>query len=157
MKAAFSLLELILAMCIIAILAAVAMPYLHTPRQEATLMRLKADLATIQSGIAAARNENLLGNSASALSVLDEASVNSSGERLFYCSNAQISACNGGSNCCTASILSSGIGSNSKGWLKTGARSYRFYLSSKNFVDFEFDADEGVFECKNSTLCKELL
>ena len=157
MRAAFSLLELILALCIIAILAAIALPYFNAPRQDALLLKLKADLTMIQSGIAAAKNEQMLVNSAFTLSVLDEAAVNLSGERLFYCSKAQISACNGGLNCCTTSILNSGILSNTKGWLKTGVRSYRFYLSAKKFIDFEFNANESSFECLNSSLCKELL
>lgn len=155
MRAAFSLLELILALCIIAILAAIALPYFNAPRQDALLLKLKADLTMIQSGIAAAKNEQMLVNSALNLSVLDEAAVNLSGERLFYCSKAQISACNSGLNCCTTSILNSGIVSNTKGWLKTGVRSYRFYLSNKKFIDFEFNANESSFECLS--LCKELL
>ena len=157
MRAAFSLLELILALCIIAILAAVALPYLNAPKQDALLLKLKADLTMIQSGIAAAKNEQILMNSAVNLSVLDEAAVNLAGERLFYCSNAQILACKGGLNCCSTSILHSGILSSTKGWLKMGARNYRFYLSAKNFIDFEFNANENAFECKNSSLCKELL
>ncbi len=157
MRKAFSLLELILALCIIAILAAIALPYLSVPKQDALLLKLKADYTVIQSAIAAAKNEQMLMNSALNLSVLDEAAVNLSGERLFYCSKAQILACKTGLNCCTTSILSFGISSNSKGWLKTGTRNYRFYLSAKNFVDFEFNADEGSFECQNSPLCKELL
>ena len=138
------MIELVLALCIIAILATIALPYLNAPKQDALLLKLKADFWAIQSGIAAAK-----------LSVLDEASVNAENERLFYCSKAQISACAGGANCCVASILASGINSNRKGWLKTGARNYRFFLSAKSFIDFEFKADEGVFECLNSTLCKE--
>ena len=155
MRAAFSLLELILALCIIAILAAIALPYFNAPRQDALLLKLKADLTMIQSGIAAAKNEQMLVNSALTLSVLDEAAVNLVGEKLFYCSKAQISACKGGSNCCTTSILNSGILSSTKGWLKTGVRSYRFYLSNKKFIDFEFNANESAFECLS--LCKELL
>lgn len=155
MRAAFSLLELILALCIIAILAAIALPYFNAPRQDALLLKLKADLTMIQSGIAAAKNEQMLVNSALNLTVLDEAAVNLSGERLFYCSKAQISACNSGLNCCTTSILNSGILSSTKGWLKTGTRNYRFYLSNKKFIDFEFNANESSFECLS--LCKELL
>ena len=149
------MLELILVLCIIAILATIALPYINSPKQDAILLKLKADLTMIQSGIAAAKNEQMLVNSALNLSVLDEAAVNLSGERLFYCSKAQISACNGGLNCCTTSILNSGIVSNTKGWLKTGVRSYRFYLSNKKFIDFEFNANESSFECLS--LCKELL
>lgn len=149
------MLELILVLCIIAILATIALPYINSPKQDAILLKLKADLTMIQSGIAAAKNEQMLVNSALNLSVLDEAAVNLVGERLFYCSKAQISACNGGSNCCTTSILNSGIVSNTKGWLKTGVRSYRFYLSAKKFIDFEFNANESSFECLS--LCKELL
>ncbi|TQR61336.1 type II secretion system protein [Campylobacter troglodytis] len=155
MRGGFSLLELILVLCIIAILATIALPYINSPKQDAILLKLKADLTMIQSGIAAAKNEQMLVNSALNLSVLDEAAVNLVGERLFYCSKAQISACNGGSNCCTTSILNSGIVSNTKGWLKTGVRSYRFYLSAKKFIDFEFNANESSFECLS--LCKELL
>ena len=155
MKGGFSLIELVLALCIIAILATIALPYLNAPKQDALLLKLKADFWAIQSGIAAAKNEFFITNSSAKLSVLDEASVNAENERLFYCSKAQISACVGGANCCVASILASGINSNRKGWLKTGARNYRFFLSAKSFIDFEFKADEGVFECLNSTLCKE--
>lgn len=155
MKGGFSLIELILALCIIAILASIALPYLRTPKQDASFLKLKADFAMIQSGIAMIKNENFIKNVSVNLSILDEARVNAEKEALFYCTKTQISNCKG-SNCCAYSVLSSPLYSSFKGWIKTGFNRYRFYLGAKNSIDFSFDADEGVFECLNSTLCKEL-
>lgn len=155
MKQGFSLIELILALCIIAILATIALPYLRTPKQDALLLKLKADYTMIQSAIAMIKNENFIKNRTSRLSVLDEAGLNVEKEALFYCTKAQISSCVN-NNCCVYSVLSSPLYSSFKGWIKTGFNRYRFHLGAKNFVDFSFNADEGVFECKNSPLCKEL-
>lgn len=153
MKSAFSLLELIIVVAIIGILASIAVPKLYTSRADATLLRLKADFTTINSAISAAKSEIFVKNATTSLFVLDEATPNADGEPLFYCSNEQILACKS-DTCCTAKILDRAIFASNTGWVKTGQNKYRFHLSSKKSVDFEFK--DGHLECLNSTLCKEL-
>ena len=149
------MIELILALCIIAILATIALPYLNTPKQEAALLKLKADYTAIQSALAMIKNERAMKNLNENLAVLDEAAINVEQEALFYCTSAQISRCSGGA-CCENSLLSNPVYASKKGWIKTGANRYRFHLGAKNFIDFAYNADEGAFECQSSPLCKEL-
>ncbi|KGI55593.1 prepilin-type N-terminal cleavage/methylation domain-containing protein [Campylobacter sp. MIT 97-5078] len=154
-KKAFSLLELVLVILILALLVGIALPYFHLSKQDANLFRLKADFTTIQSALAFHKNQDIFTQTQN-LAVLDEASIMSEKQTLFYCSISEIKACNGG-DCCTKSVLVSPIYSNSKAWMKTGKRTYRFYLSSKSFVDFVYEPSTMSFECVSSSICKELL
>lgn len=156
MKRGFSLIELVLALCIIAILATIALPYLNAPKKDAALLKLKADFAMIQSALAMIKNERAMKNLGGNLAILDEAAINVEKETLFYCTSAQIANCNGGAGCCENSLLSRPLYASKNAWIKVGANRYRFHLGAKNFIDFAYNADEGAFECQNSPLCKEL-
>ena len=152
---AFSLLELIFVMLIIALLASIALPYFSNSKSEAMLFRLKADLASIQSALAYAQNERILKNIQQNPAGLDEALINAEKQSLFYCSNDEIKACTG-TSCCSFSLLTSPIYSNKKGWMKIAHNKYRFFLSPKRYLDFEYDPKEYSFKC-TSSLCKDLL
>lgn len=142
-KKAFSLLELVLVVLILALLVGIALPYFHLSKQDANLFLLKTDFTTIQSTLAFHKNQDIF-TQAQNLAVLDEASVMSEKQTLFYCSISEIKTCNGG-DCCTKSVLVSPIYSNSKAWMKTGKRTYRFYLSSKSFVGFMYEPRHHEF------------
>lgn len=149
MKTAFTMLELVLVMMILAILAFIALPKFNFSLQESKALALKADFALLQSALANYKNEYFL-NKAKQIKVLDEANINAENEALFYCSIAQINACNG-LECCNASLLQSPIYSNKKSWLKTGKRTYAFSLGKEN-VEFEFKPDTQSLECTKN--CK---
>lgn len=156
-KKAFSLLELILIICIIAIISSFAIPHFKGLKQDSNLLKLKADIAIIQSALAYTKNEFILKNINTTPSVLDEAKIGLEKQALFFCTQNAIDRCQKGVNCCQTSILTSPIYSSKKAWMKLSATSYRFYLTSKSFVDFVYEPSTMSFECVDSELCKELL
>lgn len=137
------MLELILVFVILGVLVAIFLPKFNFSLNEARKTTLQADFALLQNALALHKNDIFLGQS-TALNLLDEAAILKENEALFYCTSEQISKCNGGQNCCTASLLVSPLYSSKKGWIKTGANSYSYFLG-KDEVGFEFK--NGEFVC----------
>ncbi len=156
MKKAFTLLEFVFVVLIIGILVAISLPFLNQNKNDSKLIKLKADFAMLEASLALMRNEAHLKQIPHFGPVLDNAKINLEKERLFYCEKQEILTCQNGTNCCSYSLLSVPLYSNSKAWLKLGFNHYRFVLNSKESIDFIYDANEGVLECKNSKWCKEL-
>lgn len=142
---AFSMLELIFVLMILALLAAFALPKLHFSAQESKSLALKAQFALIQSALTAHKNDIFL-NKGFKLARLDNAKIGTEKEALFYCFELEISTCQNGSNCCAVSLLESPIYSSFQGWMKTGANTYRFKLG-KESMEFEFKPMTQSFEC----------
>lgn len=156
-KKAFTLLELVFVILIIGILVAICVPFLNQNKNDAKLLKLKADYEMLSSALALMRNEFSLKQLPYFSPTLDNAKIALEKEKLFYCEKSEIAACQNGINCCFYSLLSSPLYSNSKAWIKQGLNHYRFFLSSKESVDFIYNANEGILECLNSKWCKELL
>lgn len=148
MLKAFSLLELVLVLFIIAIIASFALPSFHVNKKDTSLLALKADFTVIRTALAYHKNQIFMDKAS--LTVLDLAKPYVEKEALFYCPENQ-------DKLCTHSLLDMPIYSNAKGWIKTGFNSYRFYVSAKDFVDFVYDNLTLSFDCIESKLCKELL
>ena len=156
-KKAFTLLELVFVILIIGILALISFPFLNQNKNDAKLLKLKADYQMLQSALASMRSEFSLKQIAHFSPILGSAKIAFEKEKLFYCEKKEILNCQNGINCCSYSVLSSPLYSHSKAWIKQGFNHYRFFLNSKESVDFIYNANEGILECLHSKWCKELL
>ena len=148
---AFTILELVFVIIIMSILSSISIPLLKDNKTQAKILKLKADYEMIQNAIAFSKNTSF--DNAYPF-VLDQALVGVEKEKLFFCSDDEIKNCKN-NNCCNKNILSIPIYSSLGSWMKIEQNKYRFYINKKDYVDFSYK--DGVFECKNSKWCKELL
>ena len=131
MKNGFTMIELIFVIVILGILAGIGLPRLLVSRDDATLTRIRADIASIRGGISNAYNGNLMLGNPSYPSTLD------SGGKLF------------------GAILSTGVTSGREGW-SGGNPSYILKAIGKQ-TTFTYDSGNGTFTCPDTNeLCKEL-
>ena len=139
----FSLLEIIIAIVLIAIITSFAIPKFTNMNYNANISTLKSQLALIQNAIVNQKSKNILLSSEQEMISLDDAIQNSSGERLF-------------SKVIDFLIISTNNTNKESGmWAKISNNSYDFYLSSDKNISFSFD--DGKFLCKSSVeLCKEI-
>ena len=139
----FSLLEIIIAIVLIAIITSFAIPKFTNMNYNANISTLKSQSALIQNAIVNLKSKNILLSNNQEIITLDEATSNSSGEKLF-------------SKVIDFSIISTNNTKKESGmWAKTSNNSYDFYLSSDKSILFSFENDK--FVCKSSVeLCKEI-
>ena len=139
----FSLLEIIIAIVLIAIITSFAIPKFTNMNYNANISTLKSQSALIQNAIVNLKSKNFLLSNNQEIITLDEATSNSSGERLF-------------SKVIDFSIISTNNTKKESGmWAKTSNNSYNFYLLSDKSILFSFENDK--FVCKSSVeLCKEI-
>ncbi|KAA6225980.1 prepilin-type N-terminal cleavage/methylation domain-containing protein [Campylobacter sp. LR196d] len=153
---AFSLLELVIVIIIIGILVSFAFPLLNKNKEDASILKAKIDYELLNSALALMRHEANLKN-LNYNGILDSATTNLEGEKLFYCDSNEISNCNNGLNCCSFSLLQNPIYSSKKAWIKLNSTQYRYFINQKSYIDFSYNANTGLLECLNSILCKEFL
>jgi general secretion pathway protein G len=133
----FSLIELIFAILIIAILATIAIPKLLNTTSKTSLLKVKSDLLLIQNALSKYKNESILQNSSPILDSLDD------GKQLF-------------SNILPKHNFISQQKVNH--WEKTSDKNYNFWFSATQSIEFFYDSDNLTFTCnKNNDLCKEVL
>ena len=139
----FSLLEIIIAIVLIAIITSFAIPKFTNMNYNANISTLKSQLALIQNAIVNQKSKNILLSNNEEIISLDEATSNSSGEKLF-------------SKVIDFSIISTNNTKKESGmWAKTSNNSYTFYLSNDKNITFSFENEK--FLCKSSVeLCKEI-
>ena len=139
----FSLLEIIIAIVLIAIITSFAIPKFTNMNYNANISTLKSQSALIQNAIVNLKSKNILLSNNQEIITLDEATSNSSGERLF-------------SKVIDFSIISTNNTKKESGmWAKISNSSYTFYLSSDKNISFSFENEK--FLCKSSVeLCKEI-
>lgn len=129
-KNGFTIIELIFIIVIIGILAGIGIPRLLVSRDDATLAKIRADVASIRGAISNSYNGRLmLGNPTyPASSELDN------GNKLF------------------GNLLGSGVG---KEWGREGGV-YTLKAIGKQ-TTFTYDSGNGTFTCPDTNeLCKEL-
>ena len=139
----FSLLEIIIAIVLIAIITSFAIPKFTNMNYNANISTLKSQSALIQNAIVNLKSKNILLSNNQEIITLDEATSNSSGERLF-------------SKVIDFSIISTNNTKKESGmWAKISNNSYTFYLSNDKNITFSFENEK--FLCKSSVeLCKEI-
>ncbi|MDN5042409.1 type II secretion system protein [Aliarcobacter butzleri] len=139
---AFSLIEIIVVLLIVAIITTFAMTKFNQVTNKTHLVTLKSQLALIQSGISKQKNKNILLSNFPNISSLDDASTNVNNQELFK-------------KVIDFSILSTNTSDRKLGsWAKVSQNSYIFYLESNpiNFV-----LENNSFVCKSQEdMCKEL-
>ena len=134
---------MIIVIVLIAIVGSFAIPKFTNISYKANITTLKSQLALIQNGITNQKSKNILLSNNHEIISLDEASFNSSGEKLF-------------SKVIDFSIISTNNTKKESGmWAKTEDKTYTFYLLSDKNVLFSFE--DGKFLCKSSAeLCSEI-
>ena len=139
----FSLIEIIVVILLIAIITSFAIPKFTNMNYNANISTLKSQISLIQNGIVKNKNKNILLSNNQEITTLDDATLNSSGKKLF-------------SKIIDFSIISTNNSKKESGmWAKISNNSYDFYLSSDKNISFSFD--DGKFLCKSSVeLCKEI-
>ena len=134
---------MIIAIILIAIIISFAIPKFTNLNYNKNITTLKSQLALIQNGIVNQKSKNILLSNNQEISSLDEATSNSSGEKLF-------------SKVIDFSIISTNNTKKESGmWAKISNNSYTFYLSTDKNIEFSFENEK--FLCKSSVeLCKEI-
>ncbi|QCD52324.1 type II secretion system protein [Campylobacter sp. RM16192] len=140
MKRAFTMVELVLVIVIIGVLSAIAVPRFFTSRDDAILVRARADISSIRSAIVNIKNTNML----SGTFTYPDLEKSATSTKLFD------------------NVLSGGIkkkgDKDTSGWSKSGLE-YVFTLSGKT-TKFSYDKKTGYFGCAenepNNSLCKQL-
>ncbi|MFA6740187.1 MAG: prepilin-type N-terminal cleavage/methylation domain-containing protein [Arcobacteraceae bacterium] len=139
----FSLLEIIIAIILIAIITSFAIPKFTNINYNTNISTLKSQLALIQNGIVKYKNKNILLSNNEELNILDDVPQNSSGEKLF-------------TKVIDFSIVSTNNTKRESGmWTKLSNKSYTFYLSRDKNILFSFE--DGILLCKSSEeFCSEI-
>ena len=134
---------MIIAIILTAIIISFAIPKFTNLNYNKYITTLKSQLALIQNGIVNQKSKNILLSNNQEISSLDEATLNSSGEKLF-------------SKVIDFSIISTNNTKKESGmWAKISNNSYTFYLSTDKNIEFSFENEK--FLCKSSVeLCKEI-
>ena len=134
---AFSLIELVFTILVIAIISSIALPKLFDTTSKTTLIKLKSDLALIQNGLKEYQNRHILKNGTISLETLDN------GVNLFE------------------NILQNQNFQNKQEvgfWEKLSDDTYQFYLQKDKTIKFTYDKNNFTFSCdKNLKLCQEVL
>ncbi|RKO64838.1 hypothetical protein CKA54_02845 [Campylobacter sp. P255] len=151
LQKAFTLIELVFCIMIIAILSMVAYPYFSFGKNDAKVIQVKSEVELINASLSLLRHQFLFKESKDFPVVLDDALINSENQKLFVCSNAQNYK---NTKQCTYNVLERPIVSSKKSWMKTANIRYRFFINSQIYIDFAYNSDKIFLECVSSN-CKD--
>jgi len=143
-KNAFTIIELVFAIVVIGILAAIAIPRLMLTRRDAVIVKGKSQVAAIRNGISLQKSRNMLkGDATPYPDKLDNVNVyNVDDKPLFYFNDGNKS-----------NILEYPVYSkkNADGhWIKTGANAYAFFVTQNKNITFDYNASTGSFDCNHT-------
>jgi general secretion pathway protein G len=147
MKKAFTMIELIFVIVILGILSSVAISKMAVTRDDAEIVKGRAQVAAIRNAITLTRNTNMLqAMGASWPSALDDAGANSSDGDSLFDGNSTI-----------GTLLDYPLyAKNSNGhWRKVSGK-YIYKVMNQD-VNFTYTASNGQFDCTHTEeLCKNL-
>jgi general secretion pathway protein G len=133
----FSLIEIIFAILIMAVISAVALPKLFSFSQESSFHKLRSDIATIQNGLQNHKNNSIMKNLSRTLESLEEDE-----KHLF-------------SFILKHPIVSNG---NYPFWSKQSDKSYLFHFNETTELEFIYNKSNLTFLCDTkNTLCQKVL
>lgn len=137
MKKAFTMIELVFVIVVIGILAAIALPKFAATRDDATIVKGKATVANIQSGLVTERTRRIMRGDPKYPLSLD--------------SNTTTSSTDGTTPLFTQVLEKPVIAKHGAGgWEKTAFKEYDFYINDSTTVTFRYDNSNGTFECNSS-------
>ena len=150
-KSAFTMIELIFAIVIIGILAAIAVPKLMVTRDDAIYVKGKSQLSSIKSGITMQKSKNMLRgitNSGSYYPTKLDNYYPTEQQYLFYFGDGN-----------SSNILESPIyPKKSQGyWWESNSTTYHYFVSDDKNVTFTYNPQTGSFDCDHTQQeCKNL-
>lgn len=136
-RKSFTLLEIIFAITVIAIMAMVAIPNVFSTLDRTNIIKLKSDIALIRSAIKTVKNQATFKNDNTILTKLDD-----DNKFLFK-------------NILTQPIISKEASAGS--WSKMSDTQYKAWVDADIFVLFTYNKTNGNFDCDfTDLLCQEL-
>ncbi len=139
----FSLLEIIMAILIIAIIISFALPKFETITYNSNISTLKSQLSLIQNALNEQKNKNILLSNNEIITKLDEASINKKNENLF-------------TKIVAFSIISTDSNEKeAKKWRKISSSDYEFFITSNKTILFSFENEKIICKSEEET-CKEI-
>jgi len=139
---AFSSLEIIITVVIVAIVLSFILPKANIYLQKNDILKLKSDIVLIKNGLQKEKTKRVLSGENQNINFLDSAKIDTKGEELF-------------SNILNIAIVSTTIKDKENGlWAKVSNNKYIFFTKSKTY---EFSLENSDFICiSNKIDCKEL-
>jgi general secretion pathway protein G len=150
MKKAFSLLEIIFVITVVALLGSFMLKNSYGFLEQAHITTLKAEIALIRNALNINKNQRIRKGLSEYPLVLDTAQLNRSNEPLFAGTQEE--------KLLTHPILATTTIQKEVGkFAKVSATKYYVYISKDDYVEFSYNKNEGTFHCNyEHELCKEL-
>jgi len=139
-RRAFTMIELVFAIVVLGILAAIAIPKFASTRDDAQVAKGRSDVAAIRAAIVGERQGRLLQGQSNYISKLDHISGATATSGLLFDDND--------TNTTNGTLLQYGIeaGSGNGKWAKTGVAAYTYTIGG-TAVTFNYVVAGGTFNC----------
>lgn len=151
-KKAFSVLEIVFIIVIIAVISSIAIPKLFQNKLQTHIVKTKSDIALIRKAIKDDLNYQVMHQlSDQYIEKLDNAIANDEGRELFSGVDDRALL--------QYPLISTDTIKNEEGrWIKLSDSEYKIVLDKQTWVVFTYDNEKGSFECdKEEEHCMELL
>ena len=151
-KKAFSVLEIVFAILIIAIVSSIAIPKLFNNKLQTNIVKAKSEIALIRKAIKEDFNTQVMKQiSNEYIQKLDTASIDEKAQDLF-------TGIDDRALLVYPLISTSSMENESTKWIKVSDSKYEIILDSEIKVEFIYDSNDGSFECdKDEEYCMELI
>lgn len=150
MKKAFSLLEIIFVITIIALISSYVLQNTQIFLQKANLTQVKAHIALIRTALNVNKNQRIRQGLSEFPTTLDSAKINTQNELLFGGTQEE--------KLLDYPLVATTTAQKELGaFAKIASNTYSVWLDKENFVEFVYKPNEGTFSCSyTNVLCKEL-